>query len=136
MSDYVWSSDGEVDLWDSEIGLESPSVCVESPDDVAECEYTDDEAFALQLLLTTLGEHSGQCVCLLTIVAKALADPAVGREALASTVADWLYAEHGTVAAAAFDLLAGIACRTPVSEADTVEVLLSHPASADSRSVH
>ena len=70
------------------------------------------------------------------IVAKALADPAVGREALASTVADWLYAEHGTVAAAAFDLLAGIACRTPVSEADTVEVLLSHHASADPRSVH
>ena len=31
MSDYVWSSDGEVDLWDSEIGFESPSVSVESP---------------------------------------------------------------------------------------------------------
>ena len=85
--------------------------------------FSDDEAFAVQLLLTSLGEHSGACVCALTIAAKALSDPAMTREAVASALADWLYAEFGSVAAAAFDLLAGIACQTPVSEADTLEVL-------------
>ena len=86
--------------------------------------FSDDEAFAVQPLLTSLGEHSGACVCALTITAKALSDPAMTREAVASALADWLYAEFGSVAAAAFDLLAGIVCQTPASEADTVEVLL------------